>query len=147
MALAWALEHPADVSALIPLSAVSNHWTQPLDPMYRINSHPLGAALLVPLISAFATAKGLAPLLDKIFAPQAPPPRYTEMIGLDLSLRHRTLVANAGRSICCATPSQRRPSATAPSSARSKSYMATPMASWRWIFTPPGLPNKSQGPS
>lgn len=95
VALAWALERPEDLSGLVPVSAVSNHWTEPLNWVYRINSHPLGAAFFVPLVTAFATPDGIGTVLQQIFAPQDPPNGYAEMLGIDLSLRRKTLIANA----------------------------------------------------
>lgn len=95
VALAWALERPEDIAALVPVSAVSNHWDAPLERVYKVNSHPLGAALFVPTITAFATPDGIDTVLQKIFAPQNPPEHYADLIGLDLSLRRKALVANA----------------------------------------------------
>ena len=55
VALSWAVYHPDNISGLVLIAAASNPWTTPLDTYYKITSSTLGSALVVPLITAFAT--------------------------------------------------------------------------------------------
>lgn len=89
VALAWALQAPP--AALVLVSAVSMPWPGALDPWYRVTSHPFGRHTLVPLASAFVPDAYFRRSLDRVFAPQAPPPDYAEQIGIDLTLRHGSL--------------------------------------------------------
>lgn len=95
VALAWAVYHRDAISALVPVAAPSHPWTTPLDPLYRITANPLGAAVVVPLISAFVTDARVDSALVGIFAPQPVPEGYSRHFGTRLSLRRSTLRANA----------------------------------------------------
>jgi pimeloyl-ACP methyl ester carboxylesterase len=95
IALAWALDHPDALSALVLLGAASNPWRGGLGWLYAVNSSRLGGATLVPLISAYGTYDYAQTVLDRIFAPQRPPPGYDDYVGIGLVLRPDTLRANA----------------------------------------------------
>ncbi|MEM7319862.1 MAG: alpha/beta hydrolase [Pseudomonadota bacterium] len=93
VALAWAVNHPDAVSALVPVAAASNPWTTPLDPLYRITSTRTGAALVTPLISAFVPESYVSAAIAEIFAPQTVPVGYTAYVGSGLTLRRSSMRA------------------------------------------------------
>ncbi|SDC15031.1 alpha/beta fold hydrolase [Ruegeria marina] len=95
VALAWAVHHPEAISGLIAVSAASNPWTTPLDPLYRVTSSPIGAAIAVPLITAYVPDSYVIRSLQEVFAPQPEPPDYAAHFGPGLSLRRSSLRANA----------------------------------------------------
>ena len=95
VALAWAVHHPDRLSALVPLAAASNPWDTPLDPLYRVTSHPIGSALVVPLITAFVPDRVVENALASTFLPQSPPDGYQDHFGPGLTLRRGSMRANA----------------------------------------------------
>ena len=95
VALAWAVYYPETVSALVPVSAPSLPWDTPLDTFYRITSSRLGSAFAVPLITAFVPDSRIDQTLRSIFAPQAVPDGYADYVGVGLTLRRKSLRANA----------------------------------------------------
>lgn len=97
VALAWAVDHPQSLSALVLLASVSNPWTTPLDPFYQVTSSKLGAALAVPLITAFVPDSRVDQAMVGIFAPQPVPGGYGDHVGPGLTLRRESLRANAAQ--------------------------------------------------
>lgn len=95
VALAWALERPDRVAALVSLAGAANEWEGGLGPWYAIASSQLGGATVVPLISALAPRGRAERAMGSIFAPQPVPDGYADYIGVDLTLRPETLRANA----------------------------------------------------
>jgi pimeloyl-ACP methyl ester carboxylesterase len=95
VALAWAVHYPDRVSALVPVASPSLPWTTPLDPFYRVTSSWLGSKLAVPMITAFVPDSRIDQTLQSIFAPQAVPDGYGAYVGVGLTLRRKTLRANA----------------------------------------------------
>ncbi|MBY6055199.1 alpha/beta fold hydrolase [Leisingera daeponensis] len=95
VALAWAVDHPDSVSALVSVSGVAYPWTTPLDPLYRITSSRFGSAVAVPLLAAYVPEFVVSRSLQEIFAPQSVPAGYAEHFGTGLSLRRGSLRANA----------------------------------------------------
>lgn len=93
VALAWALAAP--VAGLILVSAPSLPWPGRLDPWYRLTASPIGAALVVPLVAAFAPQSVVNGAITAIFAPAPVPEGYARTIGASLALRRRALVLNA----------------------------------------------------
>lgn len=93
VALEWGLQGGA--AALVLLCAPSLPWPGGLDASYRVLSNPVGAAVVVPVASAFVTEAYVAKAIERIFAPERMPARYIAHIGADLTLRQTTLVANA----------------------------------------------------
>lgn len=95
VALAWALERPERVAALVSLAGAANAWEGGLGPWYAIASSQLGGATVVPLISALAPRGQAERAMRSIFAPQPVPAGYADYIGVDLTLRPDTIRANA----------------------------------------------------
>jgi pimeloyl-ACP methyl ester carboxylesterase len=95
VALTWAVHHPDNISAMVLIAAASNPWTTPLDTYYKITSSTIGSALIVPLITAFATNTHVDDAMTDIFAPQATAEGYGTNVGAGLTLRRRSTRANA----------------------------------------------------
>lgn len=95
VALAWALEAPP--SALILVSGASMPWPGTLDPWYRLTDTAVGRYTLVPLAAAFVPKAYVEKSIEAVFAPQAAPEGYAEHIGVDLTLRFRSLAANVAQ--------------------------------------------------
>lgn len=95
VALAWAVHFPDRLSALVPVAAPSHPWETPLDPFYRVTSHPLGRALVVPLLTAFVSEARVARAIEAVFDPQSAPEGYGDHIGAPLTLRRASLRENA----------------------------------------------------
>lgn len=95
VALAWAVHHPENMSGLVLLAAPSNLWSTPIDPLYRATSSRLGAAILVPLLTAWVPNSYVAKALSEVFEPQAEPSGYADYFGPGITLRRKTMVVNA----------------------------------------------------
>ena len=95
VALAWALERPGSIGALVVVAGASNPWPGGLGALYGINSSRLGAATVVPLLTAFAPLGRTEEVIDSIFAPQQAPDGCAAHVGAGLSLRRESLRANA----------------------------------------------------
>ncbi|MEN8741272.1 MAG: alpha/beta hydrolase [Phaeobacter gallaeciensis] len=95
VALAWAVYHPDDLSALVSVSGVSHPWDGSLDPFYKVTASPLGSRLVVPLITSYVPERTVTRALEDIFAPQPVPEGYAEHFGPGLTLRRGSLRANA----------------------------------------------------
>jgi pimeloyl-ACP methyl ester carboxylesterase len=95
VALAWATRHPDDVAALVLLGAVTHPWDTPLGLYYSVLSHPVGQAVVVPLITAWVPDRVVTDTIASIFAPQATPDGYAGYIGAGLTLRRVSMRENA----------------------------------------------------
>ena len=95
VALAWALLAPADVAALVLVSAASNPWTGGLGAWYRVTATRPGAALLIPLATAWASPRMTDRIVAELFTPDPVPEGYVEHIALPLILRRKAMQANA----------------------------------------------------
>ncbi|MFT4962651.1 MAG: pimeloyl-ACP methyl ester carboxylesterase [Paracoccaceae bacterium] len=95
VALTWAVHHPDNISALVLVAAASNPWTTSMEPYYQIISSRLGSALVVPLITAFATESNIDDAMADTFAPQPTSKGYGENVGAGLTLRRASTRANA----------------------------------------------------
>ncbi|MFW8592994.1 alpha/beta fold hydrolase [Cribrihabitans neustonicus] len=95
VALAWAVHYPESLSALVNVAGPSHPWDTPLDTFYRVTSSALGRALVVPALTAFVPEAKVRETLTYVFAPQPVPKGYAEHFGPGLTLRRKTLRANA----------------------------------------------------
>jgi pimeloyl-ACP methyl ester carboxylesterase len=95
VALAWAVNRPEDVSALVLAAAASNPWSTGLGTYYSVISHPLGQRFVVPLLTAWVPDRVVDDQIDSIFAPQEAPQGYHSHIGAGLTLRRVSMRANA----------------------------------------------------
>lgn len=103
VALAWAVDAPDSLSALVTLAGPSHPWNTPLDPYYRLTSHPLGQLIAVPVIVAIYSETQIDDALTGVFAPQPVPDGYADAFGVALTMtrprqranaRHRALIAD-----------------------------------------------------
>lgn len=95
VALAWAVDRPETMAALVPVSAPSHLWETGLPFLYQLTAPPLGQALIVPLIAAWTPEERLEREVAAVFAPQTMPEGYAEHFGPEMTLRRDTLRANA----------------------------------------------------
>lgn len=95
VALAWAVHFPDSVSGLTLLAAASNPWTTGIGPYYRMLSHPLGQAFVVPILTAWVPDRVVDDTIDRVFLPDRAPPGYHPQIGSGLTLRRVSMRANA----------------------------------------------------
>lgn len=94
VALAWAVNHPDDLAALVLLSSPSNLWTTPLDPLYRLTSHPILGPIAIPVLTAFVHDSRVKTAIEEVFHPQIAPAGYAAYIGVGLTLRRSSMRAN-----------------------------------------------------
>lgn len=94
VAMAWALNHPANVAGVVSLAGALMPWKGGLGLWYTVGSTRIGGAVLVPLVSALAPRRLVGPVLETIFAPQQPPPGYAAHLGIELTLRSANLRSN-----------------------------------------------------
>lgn len=93
VALAWALDHAA--RGLLLLAPAAMRWKGGLGPLYAVTASAPGGALVVPLLSATVPDDKLTRITRGIFAPDPVPSGYDAHIGGQLTLRRRSLRANA----------------------------------------------------
>ncbi|SPH17753.1 Dihydrolipoyllysine-residue acetyltransferase component of acetoin cleaving system [Defluviimonas aquaemixtae] len=95
VALAWAVDAPGTLAALVTVSAPSHRWGTPLPRLYRITGHPVLGAITRPLLTAWLPDRVVTSALESAFAPQAMPEGYGAHFGPRMSLRRGTLRENA----------------------------------------------------
>ena len=95
VALAWAVYLPNNISGLLPLSAVSNRWPGGTSAFYNINKNFILNKFSVPIISAFAPKRKIESDVKEVFNPQEVPSNFLKEFGVELTLRPKTIVANA----------------------------------------------------
>ncbi|SLN12580.1 Fluoroacetate dehalogenase [Roseovarius litorisediminis] len=95
VALAWAVENPAELSALVVLSGAAKPWKSGLTRFYKITSHPMLGPLVIPFLTAFVHDERVEKQIASIFAPQSAPDGYTSYVAPGLTLRRHSLRANA----------------------------------------------------
>ena len=91
----WAL-HPDILppAAIVLVSAPTLPWPGTIDILYRVTGNPIGAALVVPMITAFVTDDYLHKSVTGIFAPSPVPDGYEAFVGSGLTLRRTSLATN-----------------------------------------------------
>ena len=95
VAMAWAVTQPDTLSGVVVLAGATMPWPGGLDASYHINGSRLGAALVVPLITAWVPVSLAERVLARVFAPQPVPEGYADHFGLTMSMRRDGLRANA----------------------------------------------------
>jgi pimeloyl-ACP methyl ester carboxylesterase len=95
VALAWAVNHPDALSALIPLAAPSQTWSEAPSTLYRNLSSPIMGPVSALLITAFVSEEFVAGQMKTVFEPQSAPNGFGAHFGTGLSLRRDALRANA----------------------------------------------------
>ncbi|MGB8814539.1 MAG: alpha/beta hydrolase [Paracoccaceae bacterium] len=94
VAMAWALQDPANTAALVIVAGATMPWPGELGLWYRLTASRLGAALLIPLASAFVTTPRAEATIAEIFTPDSAPATYAHSVGVGLTLRRKSLRAN-----------------------------------------------------
>lgn len=95
VALAWGLDFPETVGGVVNVSGPSHPWDTDLETFYKVTSSAWGAALVVPMMTAFIKPDGLSDQIASIFAPQPMPDGFDSYVGVGLSLKRTALRANA----------------------------------------------------
>ncbi|MEM6579067.1 MAG: alpha/beta hydrolase [Pseudomonadota bacterium] len=95
VALAWAVHHPENLSALVTVSAASHRWETGLSTYYKILSHPVAGPVVIPFLTAFVPATKVEREVAAVFEPDAVPDGYLGYFGAELTLRRASLRANA----------------------------------------------------
>ncbi|MWD26428.1 alpha/beta fold hydrolase [Aquicoccus sp. SCR17] len=95
VALAWAVQHPERIAALVTLAAASNPWETGLGTYYSVLSHPVAGRVAIPLITAWVDETRVTQALSEVFEPQPAPEGYAAHFGPGLTLRRGSLRANA----------------------------------------------------
>lgn len=97
VSLAYALNHPGDVSGLLLLAAPSHVWPGSVDRLYRITNTPVLGPIFSNIVPLVASDNLIASAIDGIFAPQATPPGYVAFIRPELALRPPVYRRNAAQ--------------------------------------------------
>jgi pimeloyl-ACP methyl ester carboxylesterase len=95
VALAWALDAPAEVAGLVLMAAPSQVWPGSLGPYYTLAGNRVTGPLVSRLIPAVASDRVIREAVTRVFAPQVPPPGYLANVGPELALEPRNIRANA----------------------------------------------------
>ena len=97
VALAWAVDAPDGVAAVVSVAGVSHPWEGKPSAFFEITGSRLGGALAVPVMSALATRARIEGSLTKVFAPQPVPIGYAEHIGVPLVIAPTALRATGNQ--------------------------------------------------
>lgn len=95
VALAWAVNHPGALSALVLVAAPSYPWEGGLPTLYKVNSHPVLGPLAIPFLTAWVPQSYVDRAVASVFEPQEEQPGYADHIGAPLTLRRHSLRENA----------------------------------------------------
>jgi pimeloyl-ACP methyl ester carboxylesterase len=95
VALAWAVDAPETLSALVLLAAPSQTWEGGLGLMTDLLASSVTGPVLAQTFSRVVTQGFAERTLAGVFAPQAPPPGYLDHLDLDLVLQPASLRENA----------------------------------------------------
>lgn len=95
VALAWALDAPDSVDALLLIAAPSQVWPGGLGASTDLLASPLTGPLLARVVPNVLPRSVVEGAVARVFAPQAPPPGYFAHLRPDLVLAPSALRANA----------------------------------------------------
>lgn len=95
IAMAWALDRPARVAAVVTLAGITMPWPPRMIDFRRLASREPDGAALVPVISVTSERDFTHSTLETIFAPQPVPPGYADRLALPRELLRPTVRANA----------------------------------------------------
>ncbi len=95
VALAWGLDFPDDVSGVIPVSGATMPWGGAATVFQTLGVGRLGVDYYQARLSREAENGSVEAFVARAFRPQVPPPGYVDYVGAPLSLRAKTLEANA----------------------------------------------------
>jgi pimeloyl-ACP methyl ester carboxylesterase len=95
VALAWAVDAPESVAALVLVSAASHPWDGDLSLFYKATGHPVFGPVVSTLLSAWVPADVVTRSTESVFDPQPAPVGYSDHFAPMMSLRASALRANA----------------------------------------------------
>ena len=95
VAMAWALDDPDSVDAVVLLGGATMPWPGGLGLWYALTSSRLGRALIVPLVTAFAPRRKIDEAMRVVFEPDPVPADYGRNFAAGLTLRRKVLSENA----------------------------------------------------
>ncbi len=95
VALAWAVDAPDSVAALVLASAVSHPWDGDVPFLYKVAANPVAGPLTVTGISAWVPEGYVTDQVNAVFLPQTVPPGYDEHFGPMMSARAAAFRANS----------------------------------------------------
>ncbi|MCF1709786.1 alpha/beta hydrolase [Tabrizicola sp. J26] len=95
VAMAWALDEPEGVDAVVLLGGATMPWPGGLGIWYALTSSWLGRALVVPLVTAFAPHNRIDEAMRVVFEPDPVPQGYGRHFAAGLTLRRKVLAENA----------------------------------------------------
>ncbi len=95
VAMAWALERPDNVAAVVDIAGATMPWETGLATLYKVNGSALGGAAVVPLLTAFAPERMVEDTVEAVFAPNPVPEGYADFVGVGLAVRRDSLRINA----------------------------------------------------
>jgi pimeloyl-ACP methyl ester carboxylesterase len=94
-AMAWALDAPESVIGVVSLAGATHPWGGDAGLLYSLGASPVWSGATRRLASLLVDVDDPAPVLNRIFKPNAPPQGYAEFIGVGLALRPASFRANA----------------------------------------------------
>ena len=95
VALAWAVDAPESVSALVLLAAPSQVWKGGLGLTNDLLANPLTGPLIAQAVPRLVSDGFVERSVEEVFAPQASPPGYLDHLDLALTLLPATLRENS----------------------------------------------------
>lgn len=95
VAMAWALEHPDRVAAVVDLAGATYPWPGELDRFYALLARPVIGPVLAWAVGAWVSDAYIDRAIAGVFAPQNEPSGYGAYIGGSLVARPHSLLANA----------------------------------------------------
>lgn len=95
VAMAWALERPERVGAVVTLAGITMPWPVTMDAFRRLASREPDGDALLPLISVVHERAFTHSTLETIFGPQAVPEGYGDALLIPQELRRPSFRANS----------------------------------------------------
>lgn len=95
VALAWAATLPGTLAGVVSVSGVAYPWDTGLGFYYSLLSHPLGRALVIPLIAAWVPRAVIKREVGAVFTPQTAPAGFAAYFGPELTVRRGQMRVNA----------------------------------------------------
>ncbi len=95
VALAWAVEHPDSLSALVTVSGVAYPWDTGLGLYYTVLASWPGRTFVIPLITAWISEAQIEGAIADVYAPLPMPEGYADHLGPRMIVRRDPLRANA----------------------------------------------------
>ncbi|KFI33073.1 alpha/beta hydrolase [Haematobacter missouriensis] len=95
VALAWAMQRPGRVRAVVAISAATHPYPRPVALTTRLLATAFAGRLSAPFFTAWSTPRMMRAAFGPAFAPQVAPGDYAQTAGLALTLRPASFTANA----------------------------------------------------